>query len=418
MTTFLILAAVMLAAALAFPLIPMLRHRRNLPSTAGSDARRLKALKDALAAGIIDEQEFNLKRAAFGADTPTESPSTASRAPLVASIAVAVLMPLAAIYLYPKIGEPGAMDPSRLVANAASPEHESGVDMAQAVAGLVAKLDADPNNPDGWALLGRAYQSMGQFAESRDALKRAHELLPDSHDLTVEYAQALALATEGRRIAGEPRQMLETVLREDPGHQRALWLIGISDYQAGDFRAAIDAWNRLLPALPEGSDIAESVRAQIAEAQKLAGIEPATPSPALEAPAPLQASSPKQESATVEPSAGPRLTLRVSLDPALGKQLKPDSVLFVFARAENGPPMPLAIQRLSAADLPTTLVLDDSMGMIPSMKLSAFPKVVVGARISASGNASAQPGDLQILVSGVDSGRKEPLDLVINSVVP
>ena len=117
-------------------------------------------------------------------------------------------------------------------------------------------------------------------------------------------------------------------------------------------------------------------------------------------------------------SSGPQLTLRVSLDPALARQVKPDAVLFVFARAENGPPMPLAIQRIAASELPTTLVLDDSMGMIPAMKLSGFPKVVVGARISASGNASAQPGDLQILVSGVDTARKEPLDLIINSVVP
>lgn len=417
MTTFLILAALMLALAIAFPLLPLLRHQRSDPHTT-KDSRRSKALKNALDAGVIDESEYKTKLASLDVTTTHANRPQASRLALISSILIAILMPLAAIFLYPKVGEPGAMDPSRLVASSASPEHESGIDMEQAVAGLVAKLNADPENPDGWALLGRAYQSMGKFAESRDALKRAHELLPDSHDLTVEYAQALALASEGRRIAGEPRQMLEAVLKEDPDHQRALWLIGISDYQAGDFRAAIDAWNRLLPALPAESDIAQSVRAQIAEAQKLAGIEPTASTTLPESPAPVQTPTGAQESAAPATANGPRLTLRVSLDPALASQVKPDSVLFVFARAESGPPMPLAIQRLAASDLPTTLVLDDSMGMIPAMKLSAFPKVVVGARISASGNAGAQAGDLQVLLNGVDTSRKEPLDLIINSVVP
>ncbi|MCB1569586.1 MAG: tetratricopeptide repeat protein, partial [Xanthomonadales bacterium] len=111
----------------------------------------------------------------------------------------------------------------------------------------------------------------GKFAESRDALKRAYELEPDNNDLTVEYAQALALSGEGRRIAGESRELIERVLKADPGHQRALWLIGISDYQAGDYNAAITAWNQLLPGLPPESDIAKSVREQIADAQRLGG---------------------------------------------------------------------------------------------------------------------------------------------------
>ena len=418
MTTFLILAAVMLAVALAFPLIPLLRKRNSGGGAAGADPRRLKALRDALAAGVIDEAEFKAKQAAMGEMPASATVRQGNRVGLWAAMAVAVLMPLGAILLYPDIGEPDAMDPQRWVQQSASPEHEAGVDMDQAVAGLVAKLEANPDNAEGWALLGRAYQSMGKFAESRDAMKRAHDLMPDNHDLTVEYAQALALASEGRRIAGKPRQMLEAVLKDDPEHQRALWLIGISDYQAGNFVAAIAAWNRLLPALPAQSDIAESVRAQIAEAQKLAGIEPPASPPAAAMPMPAPEAPETQAPAAPAASSGPQLTLRVSLDPSLASQVKPDAVLFVFARAENGPPMPLAIQRIAASELPTTLVLDDSMGMIPAMKLSGFPKVVVGARISASGNASAQPGDLQILVSGVDTARKEPLDLIINSVVP
>ena len=418
MTAFVILMLAMLAVALAFPLVPLLRRRHAAEPGKGQDPRRLKALKDALAAGVIDSDEYQAKLAALPGVEPA-GPAATRRAAVVVALAVALLLPAGAIILYQLNGEPRALDPTQLAGSAndaqgENPQAAQSVDMDQAIAGLVAKLEANPGNANGWALLGRAYQATGKFAESRDALKRAYDLEPGNHDLTVEYAQAMALANEGRRIAGEPRQLIEGVLKADPDHQRALWLIGISDYQAGDYNAAITAWNRLLPALPAESDIAASVRAQIAEAQSLGGTVALT-SAAPAAPAAAAGEAPAR---AADNAGGPRLTLNVSLDPALRSRLDPEATLFVFARAENGPPMPLAIQRLSAAALPATVTLDDSMGMLPSMKMSMFPKLVVGARISRSGNAQAQSGDLQVLASGIDANRKEPLDLRIDSVVP
>jgi cytochrome c-type biogenesis protein CcmH len=406
MTVFVILAAAMLALALAFPLLPLLRHRHTTAVANGTDAKRLKALKDALAAGVIDDDEYQIKLAALPSSA-VPAVAGGRRPALNAALAIAMLLPIGAILLYQMKGEPAALDPAQLVASNAPSTEEHGVDMDQAVAGLVAKLKANPDNADGWALLGRAYQSMGKFAESRDALKHAYDLMPDNHDLTVEYAQALALTNEGRRIDGESRQLVEGVLKADPDHQRGLWLIGISDYQAGDYNAAITAWNRLLPALPPDSDIAQSVRAQIADAQKLGGT--------------VAAVSPTATVPTEAAAAGvdsPKLTVNVSLDAKLKDRLASGATLFVFARAENGPPMPLAIHRGPATDLPLTVVLDDSMGMLPSMKLSMFPKVIIGARISGSGNALAQSGDLQVLSSAIDVNRKDPVDLVIDSVVP
>jgi cytochrome c-type biogenesis protein CcmH len=413
-----ILMLAMLAVALAFPLVPLLRRRHAAEPGQGQDPRRLKALKDALAAGVIDSDEYQAKLAALPG-VEAAGPAATRRLAVVVALAVALLLPAGAIILYQLNGEPRALDPTQLAGSAndaqgENPQAAQSVDMDQAIAGLVAKLEANPDNANGWALLGRAYQAMGKFAESRDALKRAYDLEPGNHDLTVEYAQAMALAGEGRRIAGQPRQLIEGVLKADPDHQRALWLIGISDYQAGDYNAAITAWNRLLPALPPGSDIAASVRAQIAEAQSLGGTVALT-SAAPAAPAAAAGEAPTR---AADNAGGPRLTLNVSLDPALRSRLDPEATLFVFARAENGPPMPLAIQRLSAAALPATVTLDDSMGMLPSMKMSMFPKLVVGARISRSGNAQAQSGDLQVLASGIDANRKEPLDLRIDSVVP
>jgi cytochrome c-type biogenesis protein CcmH len=424
MTAFVILAAAMLVIALAFPLVPLLRKRGHVAAAISGDPRRLKALDDALAAGVIDSEEYKAKRATLASSTPYTTTAPASRATLLATLALALLLPASAILLYRTIGEPDALDPARLAAAAQSASGEHGVDMSQAIAGLVAKLNESPENADGWALLGRAYQATGQFAESRDALKRAYDLSPDNHDLTVEYAQALALSNEGRRIDGQARQLIEGVLKADPDHQRALWLIGISDYQAGNYNAAITAWNRLLPNLPPDTDIAQSVRAQIAEAQKLGGtVEMADVPVAAPATTGLAASTAPATSAatTSEPAAigdAPSLTVNVILDPKLKDRLDPSATLFVFARAANGPPMPLAIQRVPASGLPLTVTLDESMGMLPTMKLSMFPQVIIGARISKSGNALAQSGDLQVLSEPVDVARKQPLDLVINSVVP
>ena len=409
MTLFIVLAAAMLGLALAFLLLPLLRSRELAASANGVDSKRLKALEDARSAGVIDEEEYKAKLATLSAAPTATSHSRSRRPALLASLAVAVLVPLGAIMLYQLKGEPAALDPTRMLASAAPSAEEHGIDMDQAMAGLIAKLKENPNNAEGWALLGRAYQSMGKFGESSDALKKAWELMPDNHDLTVEYAQALALSKEGRRIDGESRKLIEGVLKADPDHQRALWLIGISDYQASDYNAAITAWNRLLPALPADSEIAESVRAQIAEAQQLGGTIAAASTPSV---------SPAAEPAQATSSEGPKLTVRVSLAANLVDRLDPSATLFVYARADSGPPMPLAIKRGTASELPLTVVLDDSMGMMPSMKLSMFPKVVIGARITKSGDATAQPGDLQVMTGAIDVNRKEPLDLVIDSVVP
>jgi cytochrome c-type biogenesis protein CcmH len=418
MTGFVILAGILLALALAFPLLPLLR-RRAAPSDV---PRRRKALDDALAAGVIDDAEYAAKRALLGEATDATAPAAGHRAARIATIAVAVLLPAAAILLYRVAGEPAALDPQRLTAAVApAGDGEHGVDMNKAIDGLVAKLAENPENADGWALLGRAYQSTGRFAESRDALKRAYDLGPDNHDMTVEYAQALALAGEGRRIVGEPRALIEKVLAADPDHQRALWLIGISDYQQGNYAAAIAAWNRLLPNLPPDSDIAQSVRTQIDEATRLASGGPASApasAPAVAAPPMATAAPPATATAATSATTGPRLNVRVSLDPKLAARLDPKATLFVFARAASGPPMPLAIHRATAGELPLSVTLDDSMGMMPSMKLSMFPQVIVGARLSSSGNAMAQSGDLQVLSSPIDVTRSEPLELVIDSVVP
>jgi cytochrome c-type biogenesis protein CcmH len=409
MLTFIVCAALMIAAALAFVLPPLLRQTSGAPL----ESARLAALEQARAAGVIDADEYATKRAALGAAAPAATRPT--RATSVTILLLALLLPATALLLYRLVGTPQALDPANLVAAPATP---AGVpEMEQAIAMLAARLQQQPGDAEGWALLGRAYQATQRGDEALAAFKRAHEQAPDTAGYTIEYAQALALAAPGHRIDGEARTLLEGVLQADPSNQRALWLLGISDYQAQRYDAAIARWQTLLPLLETGSEVHASVERQIAEAEALRDGKTPVDAPRTAA---ASAAAPTDSTANDAAAAGPapKLTVEVALDPKLQSQLDPDATLFVFARAASGPPMPLAIQRLKAAQLPVTVTLDESMGMLPTIKLSMFPQVVVGARVSKSGNAIAQSGDLQVLSAPLDVHATQPIVLRIDQVVP
>ncbi len=382
MGLFMVLATVMVAAALAFVIVPLRRRARGLASD--TSVRRLRALDEALAAGVISREEFATKRAAIAntGAAVTGAAAAPSRSAFTTLLLVAVLLPAMALLLYQLVGTPQALDPANLKAEAAAAHGDRGPEMEQAIAALISRLKDHPDDLEGWALLGRAYQSTNRPDEALAAFKHAHEQAPDA-------------------------------LKADSNNQRALWLLGISDYQAGHFDAAIARWNTLLPLLAADSDVAQSVKKQIAEAQKQRD------GGSVSAPATVDASaSPTPSAAAEQGAAAPHLTVTVSLDPKLTGKLDPEATLFVYARAAKGPPMPLAIQRLKASQLPLTTTLDDSMGMLPNLKLSMFPQIVVGARISKSGNAMAQSGDLQILSAPLDVHRSEPIALRIDQVVP
>ncbi|WP_395682973.1 c-type cytochrome biogenesis protein CcmI [Dokdonella sp.] len=417
MAMFVVCVALMIATALAFVLVPLLRHRSGATDPA---ARRLRALDQALAAGVIDADEHARKREVLVASSAEATPARPSRGAFAALLLVALLLPASALLLYRLVGAPQALDPANV---AAAPADEHGPDMQKAIEALAARLAQQPDDVEGWALLARAYQATGRTQESLDAYRHAHELAKDNPAVTVEYAQALAVVAPDHRIQGESRDLLEGVLKVDASNQRALWLLGISDYQAGHYDAAIARWNTLMPLLEAGSEVAASVKQQIAEAEaKRDGKETPAPMrpPARESSQGIAASAAptKDTAASGTAAAAPRLTVQVSLDPKLAGKLDADATLFVFARAASGPPMPLAIQRLKASQLPLTVTLDESMGMLPNMKLSMFPQVVVGARISKSGNALPQSGDLQVLSAPLDVHRSEPLALAIDQVVP
>ena len=409
---FWICAAGLVALALLFVLVPLLRRRTEarLVDSAGSNLSVLRdqvaELDAELAAGSIGAEQHGLARGelerraleeAGAADTPA-APGARGTAWVLG-----VAIPAFAIGVYLAIGNPrGIVGTGSPVADEQAQVTPGQVE--EMVARLAQNLEKNPGNPEGWTLLGRTYGALGRFGDSARAYARASALLPRDAQLLADHADALAMAQD-RKVGGEPLRLIQEALKLDPDNLKALALAGSEAFERRDFKAATDFWQRAARAAPPGSELAQAIEANIAEARTLGNVAP----PVAAGPAAAQGSPGS--------AAGGTVGGRVTLSPALAAKVAPTDTLFVFARAAAGPRMPLAILRRSAGDLPTSFRLDDSMAMAPEMKLSNFGSVVIGARVSKSGNAAPQSGDLQGQSAPIKVGGGD-IEIVIDQVVP
>lgn len=307
-------------------------------------------------------------------------------APRVA-LGVGVLVPVLVGGMYLIVGTPAALNPDEVRA----PDS-----LAEAVTRLEGDLQRDPRQPEGWLLLGRAYAGLDRPDAARDAIGRAARLLPDDDGLQVEYAQARAQADPGRRFDAEAVRILREVLARTPDHQHARWFLGIAQRQAGDDAGAVATWTPLLSQLDAGT--AATLRAQIDVARAAAGLPVAA----------------DDDAAT--PSASHALRVRVQLDETARAQLArlpATAQVFVIARATDGTPMPVAVQRHAPAAWPLEVVLDDGDGPMPTQRLSALDAVEVSARLSATGRADRADGDLESTPVRVALPTQDTIDLLI-----
>lgn len=304
---------------------------------------------------------------------------------------LAFCLPVAAIGLYMAVGTPTTLS--------SVPKADAGMSIDQAVDELKAHLAQQPNDLQGWMLLGQTYSVMHRAADARQAYEQAMHIDVDNSVAMVGWAEADSLLREDHRIEGRAQELLERAVKLDPQSQRGLWLLGISQFQHDQYAQAAATWRQLQPQLEPGSNVAKAVEEQIAIADARAN---GGDKPALEA-------------TTAKPTQ-PSLQVEVALSPTLKDKLAPGDTLFVYARAEQGPPMPLAVAKMDATALPATVTLNDGMGMTPQLKLSSASRVFVGARISKSGQAIAQPGDLEGDAGVVDVNTHNPIKISIDKV--
>ena len=397
--------------------------------------RRLQEIEALHASGDLGAEPYakarrNLERALVdavmrGAPAVTAAPAgagaTAARPSgwLLGGLAVAVLVIAGLGYRW--TGSPGLQPRAASAEGAAAGEGAPEVDAAQ-IAAMVDKLAAHlkekPDDAQGWAMLARSYNVLGRPAEALSAYKKAMALIPDDARLLADYADALAVQNN-RSLVGEPTKLVERALQLDPNNVKALALAGTAAFDRKDFAAAVAHWEKLVQVGPTDAAFVQQVQAGIAEARSLGNLPPAATAFTATAPnaAATAAPAPAADSTAAPAAAGAgSVSGSVSLAPALAAKAAPGDTVFIFARAAQGSRMPLAILRKQVKDLPLQFKLDDSMAMSPAARLSGAPQVIVGARVSKSGQAMPAPGDLAGQTAPVAPGAVG-LKIVIDEVV-
>lgn len=411
MSVFWLIAALLVAGALACVLPPLLRTRKRSPTAA--QPLNVAVYRDQLAelqadrrAGTLSDEHYErarlelerrlLEDVGATSDAPMGAPAR-SRAP---AIVMGLALPVLAVALYYVVGTPSVLSPVALPTDPGK-----GVTPAQVeamVAKLAERMKQNPEDAQGWAMLAKSYAVMGRFDDAVAAYANAEKRAPDNPHLLADYADTLAMQ-QGQNLRGAPEALVARALKIDPNHVKSLALAGTIAFEKNDYAVAIRHWEKLLTQLPPDSEMARGVQAGINEARGLAA----------------KAGAGAGQAAAV---AGGGISGTVSLAPALAARAAPGDTVFIFARAaandrnDQGSRMPLAIARKKVSDLPAKFTLDDSMAMSPGAKLSGAAQVIVGARVSKSGDAMPRPGDLQGVTKPVNNSAQN-LALVIDTEV-
>lgn len=414
--------------------------RAELPRLSGRRAANVQAYQSRLseietetAGGLLKPEAATALRRELDARLLADAQEADLQAPVVprrrlAAVALALVFALAGGAWYALAGSWRQADAIALAASA--PAGKAQPAEVQAMVGkLEARMAAQPDDAAGWALLGRSYFVMQRYEDSAKAYGKANALTlsPVNPEWLTDEGEALTMARD-RDLLGRPAQLFEAALDVAPDYGKALWYGGLAAAQGKDYGKARGRFEALLKQeLPE--EVRVAVLGRLEELSALSESARTSPSPSEAGRGAGERAAHFADKETItEGSTGPlpkplppkageggkvRLTLNLSLKPGLAGKVPADAVLFVFAKAAQGPPMPLAVQRIPGATLPLTVSLDDSMGMTPALRLSQFERWVVTARLSKSGSAQASSGDVQgqISLSKAEAGQPQALEL-------
>jgi cytochrome c-type biogenesis protein CcmH len=300
------------------------------------------------------------------------------------ALVVMLAIPAASVALYLAFGEYRVIENPELV-RAAPATHTAAapqMSLEEMEAAIKERLRDNPEDAEGWFMLGRTMMAKQQFDAAVTAFQRSNDLLANEPGIMFALADALAMQNDGN-LLGEPEALVQRGLALAPRFPNGLWLAGMAAEQRLDFKSAHRYWTQLLPLIADNP----------ASTQEIKGLLTT-----------LEERDPELVSAVAaSASGGGRLSLVVDISPQLKAKAKPGDAVFVYAKAMQGPPMPLAVKKLTLADLPVALTLSDADAMMPAMKLSLFQQVIVGARVSTSGNPVAQTGDFYTEIGSIDS---------------
>jgi len=316
---------------------------------------------------------------------------------------VLLLMPMAGLILYQNIGTPEAINmpaaTPRQASSGQDPHSAQQPQMNDMVAQLQQRMAENPDDPEGWLILGRSLKTMQRYDEAEAALSNANRLVPDNPLIMVELAEAKLFKSGKPEISAETRQLIESALAIDPQQQKALWLLGMAAAQKGDDAFAVQIWQRLLTQLDPTSGAAQTVGQQIEMAQTRIGVP---------------AAAPAEEPATD----GFEFPVTVSIADDLADTVPGNAVLFVFIHPAGAKGMPLAVKRLAASSFPQSIRFSDADLLRPGTSLASFDQLDISARISMSGIANSASGDLQANLVTLDTKAPSTIALHLDQRVP
>ena len=398
------MASALVALAIALLAPALLRHPTQSSQSRSSvnlgiAREREHELRRELQEDVLSEADYDQARAELEINLLSDleqdqGPASApigTPAPVTATL-LAVLMPLTALGLYLFLGHPGALDPSPvLAAQQLASAQPPTTDVDAMLSKLRERLLERPDDVRGWTLLANALMSTGHYAEAVTAYERLGQLEPRNPEFLVRLADALAMSNNGS-LTGQATQLITEALALDPQQIQGLWLAGIAAEERGEPIQALAFWRRLEPLVIDQPELLSEVRVMIGRASTE-----------------LQ----KNQTQMTEP-----LRVAVSITPDLLDSVTSEDTLFLYARAPDGPPMPVAARKLSALPLPRQITLDDRATVMPGGSLLSHRQLVVGVHISRSGNAMKSSGDLLGMTKPFDPAQTQELAVVVNKRVP
>lgn len=418
MMAFWLIVGALIVVTILVLLRPLLKRGDNVASTTPSEVNlsvfrdQLRELDAERAAGTLSEDQYQSARRDLESRVLEDSgttevvavPLTDNRWSKLSIAALVIAVPLLAGALYFMLGTPAGLKSQAPPTAAVDEAHPVTPEQFEAmVTWLAERLKSEPNNADGWVMLARSYTALNRYQDASAAYARAIALQPNDASVLADYADILAMLKQ--TLQGEPEKIIQQALKIEPDNLKVLSLAGSSAFERKDYQGAIKRWQRIIELLPADSPIVASVSTSINEARGLAGLPAAVGALA-------SGKAAGQAKATNGSVSG---TIRI--DPAFRAKVADTDKVFIFARAvEGGRKPPLAVIRTIVKELPFNFTLDDGMSMAPGLNLSSAANVIVGARISKSGNVLPEPKDLEGFSEPVKIGQKN-IVVTINSEI-
>ena len=416
MTSFWIVAGIFIVGALLF-VLPTLWSKKDREAGVERDATNIDVYRDQLAeldsdlrSDILTREQYEQSKRELQQrmlqDIPEDGNTTTTvmggRHNVATMTVTALALPVLAVSLYLAIGNTKALlpQPAAEHPSMSAGEGQGGhPDFSSVMENLITKLEDNPDNVEGWLMLGRTYAMMQRFNEAKEAYEKALALTPEDSAIITDYADIVAMTNNGS-LVGKPTELIKKALSLDPNNPKALALAGTAEFEEKRYKEAARYWEKLAALIPPSeAELVQSVNDSIAEAKSLAAgkgslVARAPDQPGTQTPPPANKQGSASGAGGASATSG-TLSGKVTLSPALASKASPGDSLYIFARAKVGPKAPLATLRLQVKDLPANFSLNDSMAR-SGVQLSTFPaEVVVGARISKSGSPMPQSGDLQ-----------------------